>query len=240
MTLLCASAIFPQHLIAQNSVSDSAYRNLALKQVTDFYFHSITENGLTNFGYEVVENSNQAVNHPYYSVNKFVNGSMNGHGVNYDDIPIKYDILHDKLVILHFNRIFNVEQISERIDRFTILGHVFVRLASDSSSQSAEAAGFYDRLYSGKAVSLFAKRRKTSAERIKDGQAELVYKEHNAYFIRKDNFFHPVSDKGSVLNVLSDKKKELEIFLKKNKIKFNKDREYAMTQLSAYYDSLKN
>ena len=42
------------------------------------------------------------------------------------------------------------------------------------------------------------------------------------------------------MNALKDKRKELESFLKKNKIKFNKNREYAMTMLAEHYESLKN
>jgi len=200
----------------------------------------MAENGLVNFGNEVVENPNYNVNHPFYSADKFVNGSMVGYGVVYNDISIKYDIVNDKLIVLHYNKLFMVEQISERIDRFTVLGHEFVRLVPDSISKPVLTEGFYDRLYSGKSVSFFAKRRKTAAERVKDGQYELIFKEHNAYFIKKDNFYHPVSDKHSVLEVLEDKKGELEIYLKKNKIKFNKNREYSIAQLSEYYDRLKS
>jgi len=238
--LLSISTNFCIHLTAQNSVVDTASRNNALKQVTDFYFHSIAENGLVNYGNEVVEYADNSINHPFYSTDKFVPGSMFGYGVIYNDIPLKYDLVHDKLIVLHFNKIFNVEQISERIDKFTISGHEFVRLVPDSTSQSEVSAGFYDRIYFGKSVSLFAKRKKIAGERIKEGQSENIFKERNSYYIKKDNFFHPVSDKSSVLKVLSDKRKELEMFLKKNKIKFNQNREYAMAQLSEQYDRLKN
>jgi hypothetical protein len=238
--LLCISIIISPPLSAQNSIVDTASRNNALKQVTDFYFHSIAENGLVNYGNEVVEYADKSINHPFYTTDKFVSGSMFGYGVIYNDIPLKYDLVHDKLIVLHYNKIFNVEQISERIDRFTVLGHEFVRLVPDSSSQSEVSAGFYDRIYSGNSVSLFAKRKKIAAERMKEGQSEHIFKERNSYYIKKDNFFHPVSDKSSVLKIMSDKRKELEAFLKKNQIKFSKNREYAMAQLSEYYDRLKN
>ena len=240
VALLCAGTSFFLDVSAQNSTVDTASRIIALKQVTDFYFHSIAESGLVNYGNEVMEYADKSINHPFYYTDEFVTGSMFGYGVIYNSIPLKYDLVHDKLIVLHFNKIFSVEQISERIDRFTISGHEFVRLVPDSSSQSEVSAGFYDRIYSGKSVSLFAKRKKIAAERMKEGQSENIFKERNSYFIKKDNFFHPVSDKSSVLKVLSDKRKELEMFLKKNKIKFNQNREYAMAQLSEQYDRLKN
>ena len=192
-----------------------------------------------NYGNEVIEYPNRSVSHPYFSEDRFVNGSINGFGVAYNDVPVKYDIVHDKLIVLNFNKIFKVEQISERIDSFSLPGHGFVRLTADSLNQSAMVTVFTRRLFMGKSVGLFAKRKKVPSELIKEGHSELSFKERNYYFIRKDDIYYEVSDKGSIMNALKDKKKELDIFLKKNKIKFNKNREYAMTRMAEYYESIK-
>jgi thermostable 8-oxoguanine DNA glycosylase len=48
-----------------------------------------------------------------------------------------------------------------------------------------------------------------------------------------------VKKKGSVLDVMDDRKQELKAFLKKNKINYKDDREKAIVRLAEYYDSLK-
>ena len=73
--LLSISTNFCIHLTAQNSVVDTASRNNALKQVTDFYFHSIAENGLVNYGNEVVEYADKSINHAFYTTDKFFKNS---------------------------------------------------------------------------------------------------------------------------------------------------------------------
>jgi hypothetical protein len=237
--LLCASLGGFKNLSAQKSVADTTSRRIALQQVTDFYFRSVAESGFLNYGNEVIEYTDKSVSHPFYSEDRFAYGTINGFGVTYQDIPVKYDIVHDKLIVLDFNKIFKVEQISERIDSFSLLGHGFVRLAADSIDQSEITTGFYERLYKGNSVAVFAKRKKIASELIKEGHSELSFKERNYYFIRKDDNYYPVSDKGSVMDVFRDKKKELDNYLKKNKIKFNNNREYAMTFLAEHYEFLK-
>jgi len=227
-------------LSAQNTIADTTSRRVALQQATDLYFRSVAEGAFLNYGNEVIEYQNKSVSHPFYSQDRFVYGTVNGFGVTYNDIPVKYDIVHDKLIVLDFNKIFKVEQVSERIDSFNILDHEFVRLTADSMNKSGIETGFYESLYMGKTVALFAKRKKIASELIKEGHSDLNFKERNYYFIRREDTFYEVSDKGSVMNALKDKKKELESFLKKNKIKFNKNREYAMTMLAEHYESLKN
>ena len=234
------SLCFFGHLSAQQTVADTSSRRVALQQATDFYFRSVAESGFLNYGNEVIEYPDKTVSYPFYSEDRFVYGTINGFGVTYNNIPVKYDIVHDKLIVLDFNKIFKVEQISERIDSFSLFGHGFVRLTADSINQSGIATGFYDRLYMGESVALFAKRKKIASDLIKEGHAELSFKERNYYFIRKDDNYYPVSDKGSVMDVFRDKKKELDNYLKKNKIKFNRNREYAMTIMAEHYESLKN
>ena len=58
------------------------------------------------------------------------------------------------------------------------------------------------------------------------------------YYVVKDGNFHVVKTKGSVLQVLSDRKSELKNFLRKNRIRYNDDREKAIVRLTEFYDTL--
>ena len=235
-----SSFFFFQQVSAQSSIGDTAYKQIALQQVTDFYLSSIGENALIYNGNEARIYSYTAESHPYFGSDKFIKGTVNSNGVLYNDIPLLYDMVNDKLIVLDLKKIFKIEQISESIENFSIYGHEFVRLLTDSISKSRLTTGFYDRLFNGKSVALFAKRQKTVAEILKETHTELLFSQHEYYYIQKNNIYYPVSDKGSVLKVFGDKRMELEKFLKKNKIKFKKQPEYAMTRMAEYYDSLKD
>jgi len=59
------------------------------------------------------------------------------------------------------------------------------------------------------------------------------------YYLYKNGTYYSVSSEGSFLNVLKDKKKDLQQYIKANKLKFKKyQREDAMAKVAAYYDHL--
>jgi hypothetical protein len=67
---------------------------------------------------------------------------------------------------------------------------------------------------------------------------ERDFYERNRYFLRKDGQFYAVKGKGSVLGVFDDRKKELQRFLREQKIRYKRDPESAMVQLARQYDVL--
>ena len=61
-----------------------------------------------------------------------------------------------------------------------------------------------------------------------------------AYYLYKNNRYYPVSSQGEFLNILKDKKKGLQQFIRDNGIKFRKQKEQAMARIAQYYDQLSN
>jgi len=60
------------------------------------------------------------------------------------------------------------------------------------------------------------------------------------YYVRKNNTYYSFSGQGSLLDVLKDKKKEIQQYIKANQIKFRQDPEEAMVKIASYYDHLTN
>ena len=117
------------------------------------------------------------------------------------------------------------------------MGHRFINITPDSLFSSSIAPGFYDKLYHGK-MDLFAKRTKKIENSIKlsGAEAKVFYKDH--YYLRKENNYYRVSNKRSFLQNLNDKRKELQPYVRQNKLNFRKDIENAMVKTLAYYDQL--
>lgn len=43
-----------------------------------------------------------------------------------------------------------------------------------------------------------------------------------------------------MLNITKERKKDIQLFIKKNKLKLRKDRENTLVKIAAYYDQLNN
>jgi hypothetical protein len=168
-------------------------------------------------------------------------GQVNYDGIFYKDVPMMYDIYKDVVVVLLYNKFSMYTLLDERVHDFNLSGHHFVRVEADSlNSRSGISTGFYDQLYGGK-IEVLVKRTKTiqSSTNV-TANLETYFIEKNDYYLRKGNAYYSVGGESSFLNVLKDKKKILQQYIKDNKIKFRKDPEGAMANIAAYYDTLPN
>jgi len=58
------------------------------------------------------------------------------------------------------------------------------------------------------------------------------------YYIKKDGIMYPVWKESDITDILQDKKKEIKQFIKKNKLKFRKDKDNVLVQIAAYYEQI--
>ncbi|KAA5542884.1 hypothetical protein [Adhaeribacter rhizoryzae] len=154
-------------------------------------------------------------------------------GVWYTQVPMLYDIVLDKIVLEHPTSEFMLSLVNEKVKYFNFLDHTFIRLEKDSLA--ALKTGFYDLLHDGQ-IQFLAKRTKNIQEQPTPYGMEGRFEQQTKYYIRKENTYYQVKDKRSVLNVLADKKKELQRHAREQKLQFRKDREKAILELTQFYD----
>jgi hypothetical protein len=87
-------------------------------------------------------------------------------------------------------------------------------------------------------VRLFARRSKALQESTVTGKLEARFEESVDYFVQKDYTFFPVKGKSSVVKVLSDKKNLLVPEIKRNRIKFSKDKQNALIKTVELYNAI--
>ena len=172
--------------------------------------------------------------HPYYGSDDWTTGSVVYWEELYENVSLLFDLSIDQVIVEH-DRGSPVRLIPEKVQRFTILGHTFVRLLKDDKNKLSD--GFYDQLYNGKSK-VYARFSKAYRETLQAPNVIPSFDESVRYYIVKDGNFHVVKTKGSVLQVLSDRKSELKNFLRKNRIRYNDDREKAIVRLTEFYDTL--
>jgi hypothetical protein len=117
-----------------------------------------------------------------------------------------------------------------------------VRVEADSINNNSSniTTGFYDQLYSGKIEALARRAKDIQNSSSGTTAPETYFSATNKYYFRIGSTYYKVSSKNSVLNVLKDRKKELQQYIRKNNIRFSNDPEGAMAKIASYYDHLTN
>ena len=198
------------------------------------YYQSLGEQSPLYNGSEFVDYGAKIhIGHPFYKTTDFVKGTIHFDGMVFGNAMMLYDIIKDKIIIQHFDKIYRIEIPVKKIEKFAILGHTFIPLLPDSGQVIEE--GFYDRLYSGK-ISLFAKRKKLIREDRNGTEINNVVDEKNFFYILKQNVYYPIKNQRALLNLLKDKSDQIRKLLRTNGIKFRKDPERAILLGVEFYD----
>ena len=202
------------------------------------YYDAMGEQSPLYNGREYVEYSGTIqVGHPFYHTTEFAKGTIIYEGMQFNDAMILYDIVKDKVIIRHFNKIFRIDLPVEKIQEFHLLDHHFIRLYPDSTDLVEE--GFYDKMYEGK-INFFIKRRKLVTEERSGTDLLNVAEQKDIFYLQKEGVYHTVKTFKGLLNVFSNRSDAIRQHLRKNGIKFRKAREVAVLMAVQYYDRLSN
>jgi len=156
-------------------------------------------------------------------------------GKTFKDIMSYYDLLEGNLIIRHFDKFNFVRLHADRVERFTISGHTFIRLNSDSANTVINA-GFYDLMHDGK-LKFLAKRWKTLEKKATGTALERIITEHTKYYLQQGQVYYEIDGKSDLLKVLKPHDKLAAKFIKSQKLKFNKkSKEASILSTVRYYD----
>lgn len=213
--------------------TDSDFYHQSLTNVIRLYEHGVGVNSPLYKGKEYLDYTFHIEGDQYFQAYIWEKGSVCFDGLLYTDVSMKYDIVHDILIVDHAHLPFPVKLESARIHHFSLLDHYFIRLQADTLNNIS--TGFYDLLYDGE-TRFLVKRIKILKDEIEDRKVRHWFEEADQYYIHKDNVFHRVKSKRSVKKVFYEHKKDIRKLLKSNKIKFRKQREKAIHRIVMYYD----
>jgi hypothetical protein len=171
--------------------------------------------------------------HAFYPVNEWSTGSILFDNMWYNNVPVMYDVYKDEVVVMHPNGVPFV-LFSDRVQEFSLRGHVFVRLFA---AKDKIATGFYERLSTGKAT-IFAKRVKLLDEKIIGLEIERKFIIKDMFYVQKDKLYTRINKQQSLLSVLKDKHGELQQYIKQSRIRFKAGPETYITQVAEFYNKL--
>ena len=170
--------------------------------------------------------------HGFYFSSDWQKGNVLYEGIWYNDIPMRYDIFKDQLMVNHPNNI-TIILFGERVQEFHFTGMDFFRF--NPGIKNEPAAKIYQLLSDGK-IKIYARRSKILEENLENKKVEKKFIDAHKFYLVKDGNFHLIRNKNSILNLLSDRRQEIKKELKKSNIRFKTDPEKAIIHIADFYN----
>jgi hypothetical protein len=232
---LCVILFSTTRAFPQGSKIDTAFVAAATNYKISLFEKDIKEQSRLYNGTEYRDYLAREDEHPYYGVDDWSFGDIVYDDETYRHVPVFYDLSRDRLITEHAMSGSKIELIANKVSRFSIDEHQFVRLMRDEGKVIVE--GFYEQLYAGK-IAVYARREKILTERAESSRMTYSFEEKNRIYIYKDGVYHHVKSKGSVLKILREHQPELKAMLKKENIRFKSNKEQAIARMAKEYDQL--
>jgi hypothetical protein len=233
--------VFSARVVGQAAPADSSSQKNALNNTVSLFYGSIGKqsplyNGTEYYFYDPIIKGNAY----YADVNSFTPGSVFYDNMHFTGVPMLYDIYGDQVVILLYNHFTKCTLIKDKVSSFDFLDHHFVRIDTVTFlNNPAIKPGYYDELYAGR-LQVLARYSKSIQVTTGGQTSESYFNYSKDYYIRKNNIYYNFSSQGALLDILKDKKKEIQKYLKENQVKYRRNPEEAMVKIASYYDHLTN
>jgi hypothetical protein len=173
--------------------------------------------------------------HPFFNSAVPSYGAVTYDGTRYDSVLMRYDEVREVLLI--GLQAENIQLVSPKVDSFELFDASFVRLTKDSTNDALPGTGFYQVLYRGRST-LLKKQVKTVREVLGINELLMYVDTKQHYYISLNDQVYGVNNKHAFFDLLGQRKKEVQQFIKANQLNFQKDREEFLVKATAYYDSL--
>ncbi|WP_183568467.1 hypothetical protein [Mucilaginibacter sp. SP1R1] len=233
-----ACTFVSNYTFGQAVASDTTLQKVAVANIADAYNQAIGQQSRLFNGPEYnLYNPIIKGNACFADVSTFTPGTVTYDGIFYKNVPMLYDLYKDVVGVLLYNKFSRFALLNERLESFDLLGHHFIYLKTDSLNTTSPGAGIYDQLYKGN-LEVLVKRSKSIQNATTTTTIESFFTSKVTYYLKKGDSYYSIGGQSTLLKVLKDKKKELQQYIKANKIKFKKTPEEALVAIAARYDEL--
>jgi len=155
-------------------------------------------------------------------------------GISFDGVEIKYDIYNDDLLANYLGRKIIILN-KERVDSFTIhLDDSDLCFSNMDPDQGIK--GYYQVIYEGNSQ-IYKKWRKKRAQFAIEARYD-EFQPDNTLLVVIDNRVNEVKNRRHLLNIMSDRKKEIKDFMRHENIRIDLDRAESLIPILEYYDTM--
>jgi hypothetical protein len=179
----------------------------------------------------------KAVGDQFFLSNVFLKGTVIFNGRRFDNLDLLYDINSDELLLRTESYpiiMMNKEMVDSFILVFDNRKYYVINAGKDSPGV---LKGYVNIMYDGPSE-LYVKYKKNIQPLAVDGRYDLFHPSNSVY-LKKGSEIVPVAGKKEFLNLLEDKKKEIRLYLKSNRLKLRQKDPETYIPVLRYYDSLR-
>jgi hypothetical protein len=173
---------------------------------------------------------------PFYGDGNWIKGSYSRDGLVFNNLNLRYDILNDGLLCIHYEAsgpvVIELNKIL--VSSFVLNGHTFINFDLFKPDLKAEG-GYYEELASGQA-SMYIKWKKQVTTPTANHPGEY-YSQKFRYMLLHDKFYRITSRK-SVLGVLADRSGEIKSYLRQHRISVKHANDRELAGVVIFYNSL--
>ena len=152
---------------------------------------------------------------------------------SYENLPLKYDMLNDE-VLLGYRDGSGIEEIIVNRDivlGFSLYGVRFVYLGGNT----APVPGYYQEVYNS-VIGFYIRQTKTLSQT--SGTSGSEYRNNSRMILVKDKRYFDIGNNADLLNALSDKRKELKSYLMANHILVRAATTEELIRVLDFYEAL--
>jgi hypothetical protein len=218
------------------TASDTLFVRRMLDSTISFYTESLGENTLLYNGREYTGSYSRSIGHPFYASDQPQKGSIVYNGVLYSHSAISYDLVNDEIFI-KTRQNSSMKLLNEKIEQFSLGGHVFVHIRQQDSGVKGLVPGIYEILVNEK-IKVLAKRKKQLVPSFNlDDPYTFVH--YDRFFLQKSDTYHEVTSDASLLALFPEQRKDLKKYMRNKRIGFKINPEYAILGVTEYFGRLK-
>lgn len=200
---------------------------------SEFDKNSGIENSLLFRGIEYVE-TDRMINekHKFFKTKMFEKGTLSYNGETFYDVPLKYNIYNDLLLVnlQQGTRNFIFQLISDKVNNFIIDNHQFRYLRAINKT---EITGFYEILNEEGDFKIYKKHLQNSRE-IRDKNVSYMefISEDSKYVYQFNKEFFELNNRSELIKNFPVYKNEIKNFYKENREQFRKNPDVFMASLA--------
>jgi hypothetical protein len=174
---------------------------------------------------------------PYFGDGNWYMGSFILDNRQFTDISLRYEILNDWLLCLHYTSEgpSTIEINISFVRQFSFSGHTFVNFDLIKPNIPGAAGGYYEELASGRAC-LYIKWRKIITSPSTNNPAEYILQK-TPYILLHDTMYR-LTNRKSILMALKDRPDELKNYMRKHRIAVMRSSDQELAAVVHFYNSL--
>lgn len=176
-------------------------------------------------------------NHNFFSAPSFIKGDVTYDDDTFYNVDLKYDLFNDELIYQpNGSKAFiNVELIKDKVLKFNFKDHQFIK-SENITGNNDLVSGYLEIVYNTPNLKLYAKRKKTVTERIRQNKLVYLFSNEHSFYLYYAGKLNEIKSTNSFKKIFPVFSKELKTEIKENKKGFEKNEEGFLLFLTKWLD----